>query len=123
MCRAKTPQSTCQSETGNGSPADHKSGGSMPKKIPMRQCAACREKKEKYALARVVRTPSGEVLYDAKGKVSGRGAYICKDLKCLEKAVKSRALARALECDIPDEAFAELRRQFEQQEMEATDGQ
>ena len=95
----------------------------MPKKIPMRQCAACREKKEKYALARVVRTPSGEVLYDAKGKVSGRGAYICKDLKCLEKAVKSRALARALECDLPDEAFAELRRQFEQQEMEATDGQ
>ncbi|MBQ3091247.1 MAG: YlxR family protein [Clostridia bacterium] len=95
----------------------------MPKKTPMRQCAACREKKEKYALARVVRTPSGEVLYDAKGKVSGRGAYICKDLKCLEKAVKSRALARALECDIPDEAFAELRRQFEQQEMEATDGQ
>ena len=95
----------------------------MPKKTPMRQCAACREKKEKYALARVVRTPSGEVLYDAKGKVSGRGAYICKDRKCLEKAVKSRALARALECDIPDEAFAELRRQFEQQEMEATDGQ
>jgi len=95
----------------------------MPKKIPMRQCAACREKKEKYALARVVRTPAGEVLYDAKGKVSGRGAYICKDLKCLEKAVKSRALARALECDIPDEAFAELRRQFEQQEMEAANGQ
>ena len=95
----------------------------MPTKRPMRQCAACREKKEKYALARGVRTPSGEVLYDAKGKVSGRGAYICKDLKCLEKAVKSRALARALECDIPDEAFAELRRQFEQQEMEATDGQ
>ena len=91
----------------------------MPKKIPMRQCAACREKKEKNALARVVRTPAGEVLYDAQGKVSGRGAYICKDLKCLEKAVKSRALARALECDIPDEAFAELRRQFEQQEMEA----
>lgn len=91
----------------------------MPKKIPMRQCAACREKKEKSALARVVRTPAGEVLYDAKGKVSGRGAYICKDLKCLEKAVKSRALARALECDIPDEAFAKLRHQFEQQEMEA----
>lgn len=95
----------------------------MPKKTPMRQCVACREKKEKYALARVVRTPSGEVLYDAKGRTSGRGAYICKDIKCLEKAVKSRALARALECDVPDEAFAELRRQFEQQEMEANDGQ
>ena len=95
----------------------------MPKKIPIRQCAACREKKEKFALARVVRTPSGEVLYDAKGKVSGRGAYICKDIKCLEEAVKSRALSRALECDIPDEAFAELRKQFEEQEKEADDGQ
>lgn len=91
----------------------------MPKKIPVRQCVACRQKKEKYALARVVRTPEGEVLYDAKGKISGRGAYICKDIKCLEKAVKSRALARALDCDIPDEAFEELKRQFELQEKEA----
>ncbi|MEA4921000.1 MAG: YlxR family protein [Clostridiaceae bacterium] len=91
----------------------------MPKKIPVRQCVACRQKKEKNALARVVRTPEGEVLYDAKGKISGRGAYICKDIKCLEKAVKSRALARALECDIPDEAFEELKHQFELQEKEA----
>ncbi|MBE6994386.1 MAG: YlxR family protein [Ruminococcaceae bacterium] len=95
----------------------------MPKKIPMRQCVACREKKEKFALARVVRTPDGRVLYDARGKVSGRGAYICRDLKCLEKAVKSRALARALECEIPDEAFEELRAQFLKEEQEAQDGQ
>ena len=95
----------------------------MPKKIPMRQCVACREKKEKYALARVVRTPEGEVMYDSRGKVSGRGAYVCRDLKCLEKAVRSRALARALECDIPDEAFDTLRRQFEADEKENADGQ
>ena len=87
----------------------------MPKKIPMRQCVACRQKKGKYELARIVRTPDGKVLYDARGKVSGRGAYICKDIKCLEKAVKSKALSRALECDVPDEAFEELRRQFEEQ--------
>ena len=95
----------------------------MPKKIPMRQCVACREKKEKYALARVVRTPEGEVMYDSRGKISGRGAYVCRDLKCLEKAVRSRALARALECDIPDEAFDVLRRQFEADEKENADGQ
>ena len=86
----------------------------MPKKIPMRQCAACREKKEKSALARVVRTPAGEVLYDAKGKVSGRGAYICKDIKCLEKAVKSRALNRALACEIPEDAYTALRTAMEE---------
>ena len=90
----------------------------MPKKIPMRQCAACREKKEKYALARVVRTPAGEVLYDAKGKVSGRGAYICKDLKCLEKAVKSRALSRALETEITQEIYDLLDAQMKEAEAQ-----
>lgn len=94
----------------------------MPKKTPIRQCVACREKREKHALARVVRTPEGEVLYDAKGKVNGRGAYVCRDIKCLEKAVKSRAIARALECDVPDEAFEALRMQFEEQEGRAEDG-
>ena len=89
------------------------------KKIPQRQCVACREHRDKPELARIVRTPEGAVVYDGRGKVPGRGAYLCRSLACLEKAVKSRALARALECDIPDEAFAELRHQFEQQEMEA----
>lgn len=91
----------------------------MPKKIPMRQCVACREKKEKSELARVVRTPDGRVLYDAGGKLSGRGAYVCHNINCLEKAVKSRALSRALECEVPDEAFEQLRSQFEAQEDKA----
>jgi len=95
----------------------------MPKKIPVRQCVACREKKEKSALARVVRTPDGHVMYDSRGKASGRGAYICRDIKCLEKAVKSRALSRALECEIPDEAFEQLREQFEKEERECADGE
>ena len=69
----------------------------MPKKIPVRQCAACRQQKEKNQLARVVRTPQGEILYDPKGKLSGRGVYLCPSLSCLEKAIKSRALSRALE--------------------------
>ena len=94
-----------------------------PRKQPERRCIGCGEHFPKKELIRIVRRPTGEIVLDLTGKVSGRGAYICKDLKCLEKAVKSRALARALECDIPDEAFAELRRQFEQQEMEAANGQ
>lgn len=93
----------------------------MPKKIPVRQCAACRQQKEKNQLARVVRTPQGEILYDPKGKLSGRGVYLCPSLSCLEKAIKSRALSRALDCQIPDEVYDTLRQQFAREERE--DGQ
>jgi predicted RNA-binding protein YlxR (DUF448 family) len=90
----------------------------MPKKIPVRQCVACRAHKEKPELARVVRTPDGTVVYDPRGKVSGRGAYICRDVKCLEKAIKSRALSRALEAPIDESVFETLRAQM----REAGDG-
>ena len=86
----------------------------MPKKIPIRQCVACREHREKPLLARVVRTPGGEVVYDPRGKVPGRGAYLCRSTACLEKAVKSRALARALETEITPEIYETLRRQMEE---------
>ena len=90
----------------------------MQKKIPIRQCVACRAKKEKRELARVVRAPAGAIAVDTRGKMAGRGAYLCKEISCLEKAVKSRALQRALGCDIPDETLETLRRQLE----EAGDG-
>ena len=75
----------------------------MQKKKPVRQCVACREKKEKGQLVRVVRMPDGVIAVDTRGKMPGRGAYLCKEEACLEKAVKSRALQRALECEIPQE--------------------
>ena len=93
----------------------------MPKKIPVRQCVACRQQKEKPQLARVTRTPDGKILYDPKGKVSGRGAYLCKSVSCLDKAIKSRALSRALDFEIPDEVYQTLRQQFAQEE--GADGQ
>ena len=80
----------------------------MPKKIPMRQCLGCREMKPKPELLRVVRSPEGEISLDTRGKKPGRGAYICPDPECLRKAVKSRALDRALETKIPDEVMERL---------------
>lgn len=85
----------------------------MAKKIPVRQCVACREHREKPQLARIVRTPQGQVVFDPRGKTPGRGAYICKSAACLEKARKSKALARALEAEIGDEVFDTLREQIE----------
>jgi predicted RNA-binding protein YlxR (DUF448 family) len=87
----------------------------MPKKIPIRQCVACREHREKSQLARIVRTPDGRVVYDGRGKIPGRGAYICRSVACLEKAVRSRALSRALEAEVGEELLAGLRRQMEEE--------
>ena len=75
------------------------------KKIPVRQCLGCNEHKPKAELIRVVRSPEGEISLDTRGKKSGRGAYICHNVKCLNKARKSKRIERALECEIPEEIY------------------
>lgn len=84
----------------------------MPKKIPMRMCVGCREMKPKKELLRVVRTPEEEILIDFTGKKSGRGAYVCPDENCLQRAVKQRQLERALERSISSEVTQQLSRQI-----------
>jgi len=84
------------------------------KKIPMRQCLGCREMKPKKELIRVVKTPDGSISVDLRGKVSGRGAYVCRSKDCLKKATKSKALERNLEVAIPDEVYESLVLQMEQ---------
>ena len=80
----------------------------MQKKIPMRQCMGCRERREKRQMIRVVRCTDGTVSLDFSGKLNGRGAYICPDLECLKKAQKSKALDRSLEVTIPEEVYDRL---------------
>ena len=75
------------------------------RKIPVRQCMGCNEHKPKLELLRVVRSPENEVSLDFTGKKSGRGAYICRSVKCLQRARKSRRLDRVLECEIPDSVY------------------
>ena len=84
----------------------------MAKKIPMRMCVSCREMQPKKELVRIVRTPEGAVVLDTTGRANGRGAYLCKKSACLEKAIKSRALERALETKIESETYDTLRGQF-----------
>ena len=88
------------------------------RKIPMRMCTACRESKPKRELIRVVRDKEGNISVDTTGKAPGRGAYLCADLACLEKAAKTRALARALECDITEETLAQIKRVILRREIE-----
>ena len=90
----------------------------MQKKIPQRQCMGCRERKPKREMIRVVRGTDGTVSLDFGGKMNGRGAYICPDMECLKKAIRSKALDRSLEVTIPEEVYDRL-----EKEMEGANGQ
>ena len=79
------------------------------KKIPMRMCSVTRERFPKQELLRIVKTPEGEVIIDETGKLNGHGAYIKKDLAVLEQAKKTKALSRALECEIPSDVYDEIK--------------
>ena len=68
----------------------------MAKAQPVRLCLGCREPKIKSEMLRVVRTGEGTIQIDLKGKISGRGAYVCKNRACIEKVIRSKALDRAL---------------------------
>lgn len=80
----------------------------VQKRVPMRTCVGCRTERGKRELVRVVRTPEGEVVLDATGKRSGRGAYLCPRRECLAAARKSKSLERALEREIPAEVWEKL---------------
>ena len=78
------------------------------KKIPLRLCLGCRQMKPKKDLIRAVKSPEGEVTLDFTGKKSGRGAYICPDKDCLNRAIKNKALSRVFSTQIPDSIMEEL---------------
>ena len=83
------------------------------RKTPMRMCVGCREMKPKKDLIRVVRPAEDtEPFVDRTSKAPGRGAYICKDVECLKKAVRSNALSRALETSIDDAIEASLEKEI-----------
>ena len=87
-----------------------------PRKIPTRQCLGCNEHKPKKELLRVLRTPEGEIILDFTGKKSGRGAYICYDVKCLKKARKSKRIDKSLEVTISEEIYDKMESELEEYE-------
>lgn len=82
------------------------------KKIPLRMCTGCMEMKPKKELIRIVKTPEGEVCIDLTGKKSGRGAYICKCIECLEKSFKAKRLSRNLDTPISEEIYEKLKEEI-----------
>lgn len=84
----------------------------MGKNIPLRKCLGCDEMLGKKGMIRVVRDKDGILSIDETGKKSGRGAYLCLDKECLNKARKKRGLERSLKCAVPPEIYEELERKM-----------
>ena len=84
------------------------------KHTAVRMCAGCRERFVKTSMIRVARSPEGSAMYDPTKRITGRGAYLCYNRKCIDIARKRRALERALKVTIPDSLWEELGRALEE---------
>ncbi|OQB14223.1 MAG: hypothetical protein BWY15_01346 [Firmicutes bacterium ADurb.Bin193] len=78
------------------------------RRVAVRMCVACRERREKSALFRVVKEKGKSALLDEAGNLPGRGAYVCKNRSCIERAAKIRALERGIKGEIPKEIYEVL---------------
>ena len=79
------------------------------KNLPQRTCIGCNTQKNKNELIRIVKNKEGTIFIDKTGKAQGRGAYLCNDVHCLEKTIKSKRLERVFETKIADEIYDNLR--------------
>ena len=79
------------------------------KSITQRTCIGCNIKKDKKDLIRIVKNKNNEISVDKIGKAEGRGAYICDNADCLEKAIRTKKLERVFEMKISEEIYNDLR--------------
>ena len=79
------------------------------KKIPQRTCMGCNSKKDKKELIRIVKNKENQINIDKTGKMQGRGAYLCDNIQCLEKAIKTKRIERVFETKIEEEIYEKLR--------------
>ncbi|MDF2593998.1 MAG: YlxR family protein [Clostridia bacterium] len=83
-----------------------------PRKIPLRKCTGCNEMKNKKEMIRIVRSNEGQFSLDFHGKKPGRGAYVCKNIECLNLAEKNKGLERSFKTVVDKEIYSELRKEF-----------
>ena len=79
------------------------------KSIPQRTCMGCNSKKDKKDLIRIVKNNKNEISIDKTGKQDGRGAYICNNIQCIEKVIKTKRLEKALGLKITEEVYSNLK--------------
>ena len=86
----------------------------VAKHQPQRICIACRQKIDKYLLLRIVRNSAGQFIVDRTGKVNGRGAYICQQPACRQKAMQVPSLSRALKTTVSSIDIVAIQTQLRQ---------
>ena len=69
----------------------------------------CNSQKDKKDLIRIVKNKENEISMDKTGKKEGRGAYICDDIQCLERVIKSKRLEKVFDLKISEEIYESLR--------------
>lgn len=82
------------------------------RKLPQRKCIGCKESFNKKELIRIVKEPDGTISLDMTGKKNGRGAYICKNEKCLEIACKKKQLDYAFKEKVDPSVYENLKKEF-----------
>ena len=90
----------------------------VKKKIPMRKCVGCGEMKPKKELMRILRTEDDDFCIDTTGKKNGRGAYLCHNVECFQKAVRNKGLERSFKQSIPQEVYDRLEKEMGEIEAE-----
>ena len=78
------------------------------RKIPQRKCIVCGENKDKNDLIRIVKNKEEGIILDPTGKKNGRGAYICKEEKCINEARKKRKLEKVFKTEVSDDLYEEI---------------
>lgn len=68
------------------------------KQVPIRTCICCKKSGDKKEFVRFTRI-DGEIKLDLTGKARGRGANICPDKTCLDKAFDKKLFNKALKTD------------------------
>lgn len=79
------------------------------KRQPQRTCMGCNAKKDKKEFIRIVKNKENEINIDKTGKKEGRGAYICDNIECLEKLIKTKRLEKVFDMKISEEIYENLR--------------
>ena len=84
------------------------------KKFPQRQCIGCGEMKSKKEMIRILKTETEGFVVDATGRKNGRGAYLCPNMECFQKAVKNKGLERSFKMAVPKNVYESLEKEMEQ---------
>lgn len=79
------------------------------KNIPQRTCIGCNIKKDKNDFIRIVKDNQNNISIDRTGKANGRGAYICDNIECLEKAIKNKRIEKSFKMQIDESVYENLR--------------